>query len=120
MTNLATRLLEDSDAAEDVVQRVFIKALSKARSDPDAIERIRKPQAWLLRTTRNMASGVLRTEARRRRRRAGRTGTRFGRTSSRSPTREVGEIRGPNGFWRWLRECCQSGSSRFFAWGGRE
>lgn len=64
---LAAHVLMDRDAAEDVVQRVFMMVLSEARSDPDAIERIRNPRAWLLETTRNVALGVLKTKARRRR-----------------------------------------------------
>lgn len=68
MTRLAAPLPGDPDAAEDVVQRAFVKAFSTARSKPDVIEKIRKPSAWLLRITRNRASGVLKTEARRRRR----------------------------------------------------
>ena len=67
MTKLATHLLMDRHAAEDVVQRAFTKALTEARSNPDLIDRIRNPLAWLLKTTRNMASDVLRTEERRRR-----------------------------------------------------
>lgn len=66
MTRVAVRLLEDRDAADDVVQRAFMRALSIARTDPKAVKGIRNPSAWLLRITRNLASGVLRTEARRR------------------------------------------------------
>ena len=64
---VAARLLEDRDAAEDIGQRVFMKALSIARSDPDEVDGIRKPSAWLVEITRKQASGVLRTEKRRRR-----------------------------------------------------
>lgn len=67
MTRVATRVLEDRDAAEEVVQRAFMAALSKARRDPDEIAGIRKPRPWMLRITRNMVSDVLETEANRRR-----------------------------------------------------
>lgn len=66
MRRIATCVLEDRDAAEDVVQRAFMKALSKARRDPDEVAGVRKPQAWMVKITRNMASDVLKTDARRR------------------------------------------------------
>ena len=65
MRKVAVSRLHDHDVAEDVVQRAFVTALSKARSNPDALNRIRNPLAWLLKITANLASGVLRTEARR-------------------------------------------------------
>ena len=65
MRGVALRLLEDQDVAEDVVQLAFMRALTKARANPDALERIRSPRAWLLKTTANVARGVLRTAARR-------------------------------------------------------
>ena len=49
------------------MQRAFMRALSEGRRDPDEIARIRKPFAWMLKITRNMALDVLETEARRRR-----------------------------------------------------
>ena len=66
MARVAARLLEDRDAAEDAVQRAFMRALSLARSDPHEVERIRNPGAWMAEITRKQAVGVLRTEARRR------------------------------------------------------
>ena len=66
MTKFATKRLEDRDAAEDVVQQAFERALSRARRDPGKIATIRKPLAWMLKITRNKVSDVLRTEGRRR------------------------------------------------------
>ena len=66
MTKFATKRLEDRDAAEDVVQQAFKRALSRARRDPGKIATIRKPLAWMLKITRNKVSDVLRTEGRRR------------------------------------------------------
>lgn len=59
------RILEDSDAAEDIVQRARMKVLSRARSSPDYVEKIRKPCAWMAEIARKQAFDVLKTEARR-------------------------------------------------------
>lgn len=67
MTMVATRILEDRHLGEDVVQRVFVTVLSEARRDPDKIAKIRKPRAWMLKFTTNMASDMSKTEARRHR-----------------------------------------------------
>ena len=67
MKEAATVLLDDRDAAADVAQRAFMTALDRARSDPDEVNGIEKPCAWLVGITRRQAFGVLRTEARRRR-----------------------------------------------------
>ena len=81
----------------------FMMALSKARSDPDAIERMRNPPAWL-KTTRNMVSGVLKT--------GGvpvpvPPGERDRIRENLFPEPEAGSARDPrlSGFWRLLREC---------------
>ncbi len=63
MTTAAARVLADRDTAKDIVQRAFMKALSIARSDPDEVDGIRKPSAWLVEITRKLAFGVLRTRS---------------------------------------------------------
>lgn len=67
MVKVAANRLKDRDAAEDIAQEAFMKALSIARSDPSAVEAVRDPCCWLVAITRKLASGVLRTERRRRR-----------------------------------------------------
>lgn len=67
MVRVAANRLKDRDVAEDIAQQAFMKALSIARSDPSAVETVRNPCRWLTTITRKLASGLLRTEGRRRR-----------------------------------------------------
>lgn len=67
MTAAAEPRVGDRDAAEDIVQQASMTALSIARSNPDRVLKIQQPSSWLVRITRNVATGVLRTDARRRR-----------------------------------------------------
>ena len=67
MMNVAVDRVEDRDVAEDIVQRAFITALDITRKDPEEIEKVWKPSAWLVRITLNLASDVLKRQARRRR-----------------------------------------------------
>ncbi|MDE2974178.1 MAG: hypothetical protein OXU64_05555 [Gemmatimonadota bacterium] len=67
MVAAAPERLGDADAAEDIVQAALTKALLIARSNPNAVERVRDPCSWLVRTTRNLAYDALRRRDRRKR-----------------------------------------------------
>ncbi|MDE0234295.1 MAG: sigma-70 family RNA polymerase sigma factor [Gemmatimonadota bacterium] len=67
MVKVAADVLGDIDAAEDIAQEAFMKALHIARSDPAAVFALWNPRAWLVKLTRILASGVLRTKRRRHR-----------------------------------------------------
>lgn len=55
----------DGDAAEDVVQRASLAAVSVARKDPERVLAIASPCAWLVRFVRNEARNMVRKRRRR-------------------------------------------------------
>ena len=65
LIRVARKYVGDEDDAEDVVQEVLARELSRSLAEPETLDGVRNPHAWLAWLTRNAARDAWRKQARR-------------------------------------------------------